>query len=99
MKKEEQAFVDFLLSISPNLSFTELIEKSVAEYNEGLRCDFCDGRNVGIIVEPKVLLRCKDCELYSGGITLDMIPRKDYNTVTFLNECTVVEILGALNAV
>ena len=92
MKKADKDFYDFVLSNSPGASFTKWLKEMQAVFEASVHCSACGDKNVTIIVDPKVVLWCESCQIYSET-TLDTLTGKDYSAVTFLHKDKIIDIL------
>ena len=95
MKKVDEKFVDFLVNGTTDIETAQYVKDAACIYEKSIFCAFCNSLNVKIIVNTSVNIKCKDCHVYSDGISLDNIASKDYNAVTFLHEKKIIEILEA----
>jgi len=95
MKKTDQDFYNYALNRPSSPDVATWLKEMYADYIAGLHCEKCNGRNIKIIIDPKAIIWCKDCGEYSENVTIDKIPKMNYNTVTFLHEDKIKEIFKA----
>ena len=96
MENVGQDFVDFLLSESPDVAFTQWIKEITQRYRETIHCPICGNKTVDIIVAPKAFIRCGACNT-RNEIFVDNLPPMNYADVTFVQEDIIRSILGVLD--
>ena len=56
MENVGQDFVDFFLSESPDVAFTQWIKEITQQYKETVQCPNCGNRTVDVVVAPKAFI-------------------------------------------
>jgi len=93
MKKADQDFYDYVVTESLDPDFTQKINEMYSAFISGISCPACGGKNIKIIIDPKVVIWCNSCREYRDNISLDRIEDIDYSTVEMLHESKIIDIL------
>jgi len=72
-------------------NITRSLNEAWAKY-EKTHCSSCGSKEVDIIITNEVLMKCRQCGVYTD-LKLDNINPADYKEVTFVNEAKVRQIL------
>jgi hypothetical protein len=95
MEKPDGSFLKYALSKTKDPHILEWLEGIAGEFRCKPICGHCFGVDVEIIVDLKVVKRCRACGNFSSNIDIDKIQPTDYNAVTFLHEEKIIDILRA----
>lgn len=93
MKKPDGSFLKYALSKTEDPKILKWLKGIAGEFQGRPVCGHCFGVDVEIIIDPKVIKRCRGCGNFSSNIDIDKLCPMDYNAVTFLHEKKIKEIL------
>ena len=94
MKKSDKSFLEYALSQSDE-SHTQWLKRIVAEFQNRPVCGHCQSVDVEIIIDPKIVGRCRKCGGFSSNIDIDKVRPVDYNAITLLHKEKIKAIIEA----
>jgi hypothetical protein len=84
------------MSEAPDTKTIDWLEDRLANYENTITCQSCDGVDIKVTVGTFTQFKCKSCGSFSSDdVALSNIPAINYNAVSFLQEKKIIEILEA----
>ena len=94
MEKSDKSFLEYAVNQSDG-PHTQWLRKVAAEFQDRPVCGHCQSVDVEIIVDPKIVGRCRKCGNFSSNIDIDKVQKVDYNAVTLLHKEKIKAIIEA----
>ena len=94
MEKSDKSFLEYALSQSDG-SHTQWLKRIAAEFQDKPFCDHCSSMDVEIIIDAKVVKRCRGCGQFTSNIDIDKVRPVDYNAITLLHKEKIKAIIEA----
>ena len=94
MKKTDKSFLEYALSQS-NEPQIQWLKRVAAEFQDKPICDHCSSMDVEIIMDAKVVKRCRGCGQFTSNIDIDKIQPMGYSAVVLLHKEKIKAIIEA----